>query len=113
MIKPYVELVAYSLEIAGIAAIVTGILYTTLSSILLYINKSIPSNIYSYYRIQLSRSILLGLEFLVGADIIKTVAVTTTLRSVATLSIIVLVRTFLSFTLELEINGRWPWQSKK
>lgn len=52
------------------------------------------------------------LEFLVAADIIRTVAITPTLESVAVLAGIVLIRTFLSFSLELEISGRWPWQKK-
>jgi len=65
---------------------------------------------YSNFREQLGRSILLGLEFLVAADIIKTVAVTPNARSVAVLAGIVAIRTFLSFSLELEITGRWPWQ---
>ena len=54
--------------------------------------------------------ILLGLELLVAADIVRTVAVTPTLESVVVLAIIVLVRTFLSFSLEVELTGRWPWQ---
>lgn len=66
--------------------------------------------VYRRYRQQLGRSILLGLELLVAADIIRTVAVTPTLRSVGVLAGIVLIRTFLSFSLELEITGRWPWQ---
>jgi uncharacterized membrane protein len=57
------------------------------------------------------RSILLGLEFLVAADIIRTVAVQPSLENVAVLGLIVLIRTFLSFSLEVEIDGRWPWQS--
>jgi len=57
-------------------------------------------------------AILLGLEALVAADIIRTVAVTPTFAGVGVLAIIVLIRTFLSFTLELEIDGRWPWQKK-
>ena len=61
-------------------------------------------------RNQLGRSILLGLEFLVAADIIRTVAVTPTPQSVLVLAGIVAIRTFLSFSLELEITGRWPWQ---
>ncbi|MBI3215473.1 MAG: DUF1622 domain-containing protein [Mycobacterium sp.] len=65
---------------------------------------------YRLLRGQLGRAILLGLEFLVAADIIRTVAVTPTAQSVAVLAGIVLIRTFLSFSLELEITGRWPWQ---
>jgi uncharacterized membrane protein len=68
---------------------------------------------YRVFREQLGRSILLGLEFLVAADIIRTVAVTPTGQSVAVLAGIVAIRTFLSWSLEVEISGRWPWQTKK
>ena len=65
------------------------------------------------FRSSLGRAILLGLEFLVAADIINTVAVTPTLLSVAVLAGIVIIRTFLSFSLEVEIEGRWPWDRRK
>jgi uncharacterized membrane protein len=71
-----------------------------------------PMSVYRSYRQLLGRSILLGLELLVAADIIRTVAVTPTFESVGVLAIIVLIRTFLSFSLELEITGRWPWQKQ-
>jgi uncharacterized membrane protein len=64
-------------------------------------------------RSDLGRSILLGLEFLVAADIIATVAIEPTLESVIVLGAIVLIRTFLSFSLEVEIEGRWPWQQAR
>ena len=67
---------------------------------------------YRFFRETLGRTILLGLEFLVAADIIRTVAVTPNAQSVAVLAGIVAIRTFLSFSLELEITGRWPWQKK-
>jgi uncharacterized membrane protein len=70
------------------------------------------SPVYTRFRRVLGRAILLGLELLVAADIIKTVAVTPTLDSVAVLAVIVLIRTFLSWSLELEISGRWPWQKR-
>ncbi|MET0456888.1 MAG: DUF1622 domain-containing protein [Mycobacterium sp.] len=70
------------------------------------------SGTYRTFREQLGRSILLGLEFLVAADIIRTVAITPDAQSVAVLAGIVAIRTFLSFSLELEITGRWPWQKK-
>ncbi|MDX1655868.1 MAG: DUF1622 domain-containing protein, partial [Candidatus Competibacteraceae bacterium] len=68
---------------------------------------------YHGFRTQLARSILLGLEFLVAADIIGTVAVEPTLDNLTVLGLIVLIRTFLSFSLEVEINGRWPWQEAR
>jgi uncharacterized membrane protein len=61
-------------------------------------------------RQSLARAILLGLEVVIAADIIRTVAISPTFESVGVLAAIVLVRTFLSFTLEMEVNGRWPWQ---
>jgi uncharacterized membrane protein len=65
---------------------------------------------YRIVRTVFGRSILLGLEFLVAADIIRTVAVQPSLENVAVLGLIVLIRTFLSFSLEVEIDGRWPWR---
>ena len=67
---------------------------------------------YEGLRANLARGILLGLEFLVAADIIGTVALTPTFESLGVLAGIVLIRTFLSFSLEVEIEGRWPWQRK-
>ena len=69
-------------------------------------------DVYDWYRQALGRAILLGLELLVAADIIGTVAVRPTLETVGVLALIVLVRTFLSFTLELELTGLWPWQKR-
>ncbi|HEX6508840.1 MAG TPA: DUF1622 domain-containing protein [Chloroflexota bacterium] len=65
---------------------------------------------YGRFRQQLGRSVLLGLELLVAGDIIRTVAATPTLTSIAVLAGIVVIRTFLSFSIELEVGGRWPWQ---
>lgn len=67
---------------------------------------------YKRFRRRLGRAILLGLEFLVAADIIRTVAVEPSFNSLGILAIIVLIRTFLSFALEVEISGRWPWQEE-
>jgi uncharacterized membrane protein len=67
---------------------------------------------YEFFRRRLGRAILLGLEFLVAADIIRTVAVTPSGESVAVLGGIVLIRTFLSFSLQLEMTGAWPWQQR-
>jgi len=69
-----------------------------------------PESRYRQYRRDLGRAILLGLEFLVAGDIIRTVVVSPTLENVAVLGLIVLIRTFLSMSLELELQGRWPWQ---
>ncbi|WP_188676428.1 DUF1622 domain-containing protein [Subtercola lobariae] len=96
---------------AGVLIILGGAAISTALVITRLIRGQRP--VYRAYRQYLGRSILLGLEFLVAADIIRTVAVTPTLDSVAVLAAIILIRTFLSFSLELEITGKWPWQTKK
>jgi uncharacterized membrane protein len=95
-------------DAVGVTAIVLGVAYAIVDAGLRGLRRQRP--VYSRFRRVLGRAILLGLELLVAADIIKTVAVTPTLESVAVLGVIVLIRTFLSWTLELEITGRWPWQ---
>ena len=97
------------IEIVGIAAIVIGAVAA--AGVYLYRTacRKPQQAEYQAFRAALGRSILLGLEFLVAADIINTVAIDPTLESVAVLAAIVLVRTFLSFALEVEIDGTWPW----
>jgi uncharacterized membrane protein len=68
---------------------------------------------YDRYRVILGKSLLVGLELLVAADIIRTVALDLTLRNIGILGALVLVRTFLGWTLEVEVEGRWPWQPAK
>ena len=101
------EAVGKTVDAAGVAVIVLGALVATADAGRRLLRGE-PS--YQSYRRQLARSILLGLEFLVAADIIRTVAVDPTFTSVGVLALIVLIRTFLSFSMELEITGRWPWQ---
>jgi len=103
-----VENVGQYLDAVGVVAIVLGVVWAAFTAVR-NIRKQAP-DAYRRFRRQLGRSILLGLELLVAADIIKTVAAAPTLQSIAVLSGIVLIRTFLSFSLELEISGRWPWQ---
>ena len=104
----WVDLAGHGLDIAGVTAVVIGAVVGGALAIVRAIRRQGP--VYRPFRRFLGRSILLGLELLVAADIIRTVAVTPTLASVAVLAGIVLIRTFLSFSLELEITGRWPWQ---
>jgi uncharacterized membrane protein len=104
-----IELVGKGVDAGGVAIVVVGVVVATALAVVMRLRRK--PGAYESYRRLLGRSILLGLEFLVAADIIRTVAVTPTFRSVGVLSVIVLIRTFLSFALELEITGRWPWQS--
>lgn len=68
--------------------------------------------VYKSYRTTLGRSLLLGLELLVAADIVRTVALDTTVPNILGLAMLVVIRTFLSWSIVVEIEGRWPWQSK-
>ena len=98
------------LEFAGTAIILVGAAAATGAWIVAFARGVEPERRFGRFRTSLGRAILLGLEFLVAADIVRTVAIDPTLRSLAVLAGIVLVRTFLSFALEVELEGRWPWQ---
>jgi uncharacterized membrane protein len=105
-----IEHLAKLLEIAGVAIILAGVV---LASALFVAQGRRSGNwraSYDSYRANLGRGILLGLELLVGADIIGTITAPLTLSSVGLLAIIIMIRTFLSFSLETEIEGCWPWQ---
>lgn len=105
--------VAKVVELFGIGIIALGA-FITLGTFAYRLAKSENRDAaIADFRSSLGRAILLGLEFLVAADIINTVAVTPTLLSVAVLAGIVAIRTFLSFSLEVEIEGRWPWQRRR
>lgn len=107
----WIHWLTHAVELAGTAIIVVGA-FGSLAVFLvqLVLGRIDREALVASFRSNLGRSILLGLEFLVAADIINTVAVEPTLESLAVLAGIVLIRTFLSFSLEVEIEGRWPWQ---
>lgn len=107
------ELVGKIMDASGVVAIVIGVVVATLLAAYALLGRiGSGREVYTTYRRRLGHSILLGLELLVAADIIRTVAVTPTFASVGVLAIIVVIRTFLSWSLELEITGRWPWQKE-
>jgi uncharacterized membrane protein len=95
-------------ELVGVVLILGGAAAATVRFLTKWISTDLDAA-YREYRQHLGRAILLGLEFLVAGDIINTVAVDPTFRSVGVLAGIVAIRTFLSFSLEVEIEGRWPW----
>ena len=103
-----VELAGSAIEIAGVALILGGLLIASAR----YARSAIIGGLLRFqrYRQDLGRAILLGLEVLVAADIVRTVAFTPTMSSVLVLAMIVAIRTFLSWSLALELEGRWPWQ---
>lgn len=105
-LKELFAVAALAMETIGVTTIVLGSAYVVAR--LLW--RRIDHNRYSVFRRDLGRAIILGLEFLIAGDIIRTVAVSHTIESVGVLAVIVLIRTFLSIALGFEIEGRWSWK---
>jgi uncharacterized membrane protein len=105
-----IEGIGTAIDAIGVAVIAGGALLAVFLTIGRVRHEE--GGAYEFFRRRLGRAILLGLEFLVAADIIRTVAVTPSGESVAVLGGIVLIRTFLSFSLQLEVTGAWPWQQR-
>ena len=106
----FVDILAKLLELAGVGIIMLGVLLATVNFARAGLLGGEWQAAYSTCRSNLGRGILLGLELLVGADIISTITAPLTFQSVGLLGGIILIRTFLSFSLETEIEGCWPWQ---
>ena len=107
--EAWMALVARAVDGVGVFVIIAGMVIATWRFARGEARAS--EGAYTLFHQDLGRAILLGLEFLVAADIIHTVAVEPTLQNVLVLGVVVIIRTFLSFTLELEIEGKWPWQA--
>ena len=104
------ELVSAGFQLAGIVALVCGAVLTFILYIRILSRRGDASAAYRDFRRNLGKAILLGLELLVAADIIRSVALDPTFATIGVLGMIVVIRTFLSWSLEVEINGKWPWQ---
>ena len=109
----FVEIAALIIELLAVAIIVSAVLVGmwrylrhTLSS------RTLVDQRFNEYRMVLARALLLGLEILVAADIVKTVVLEPTLESVGVLGLLVVIRIFLGWSLIVEMEGRWPWQGK-
>jgi uncharacterized membrane protein len=109
-VHAFVDQLAKALELIGVAIILGGIILATVAFLRDGSRTSDWRSAYPRYRSDIGRGILLGLELLVGADIISTITAPLTFESVGLLAAIVAIRTFLSFSLEAEIDGCWPWQ---
>ena len=105
-----IEKIGMTIDGAGVIVIVIGAVIAFGVALVRLAHRE--ADIYRRFRQRLGQTILLGLELLVAGDIVRTVAAQPSLRSVAILGGIVVIRTFLSFSLEVEINGRWPWQKR-
>ncbi|MDF0516353.1 DUF1622 domain-containing protein [Bradyrhizobium yuanmingense] len=100
---------ASMIELLGVVVIVGGVVAATVWS-LNGMRGGAPADAFRSYRANLGRGILLGLEFLIAADIIGMVAIVPSLDRLVVLALIIVIRTFLSFSLQIEIEGRWPWR---
>ncbi|MFP4436894.1 MAG: DUF1622 domain-containing protein [Chloroflexaceae bacterium] len=106
-----ISVIGKGVDAAGVGLIVVGLTIFTVRFLMKL--REGAGDAYQHYRHGVGRALLLGLEFLVAADIIRTVAIDPNFRNVGVLALIVLIRTFLSWSLELELEGHWPWQSPR
>jgi len=112
-IKHTAELFGSGFELAGIIVLVFGSILAFGRYVVTLIRFRDGPAAFRGLRLYVGRSIVLGLELLIAADIIRSVAIEPTFASVGVLGLIVLIRTFLSWSLEVEINGEWPWQRSR
>jgi len=104
-----IQIVSDCMDVLGVAIVSIGVVWGLIGFARAMFGQDFDLA-YKSFRIQIVRALILGLEVLVAGDIIRTVAISPTLTSVAVLGAIVLIRCFLSWSLALEIDGRWPWQ---
>jgi uncharacterized membrane protein len=109
----WVEYAAAGVELLAVVIIVVAIFAATVTYLSKIAARQADKTTYTNYRYWVGRALLLGLEILVAADIIRTVVLEPSLTNVLVLGLLVLIRTFLSWALVLEIEGRWPWQSAR
>ena len=112
-ILEWIEYAALAIEILAVVIIVGAIFYAMGHYLIRAAIRPEHGALYRELKVRLGRALLLGLEILVAADIVRTVALDTTLRSVVVLGLLVLIRTFLSWSLVVEIEERWPWQPRR
>jgi uncharacterized membrane protein len=110
LILEWIEFAALAVEILAVLIIVVTIFYAIIEYMVKGIRIINIEGRYQELKVSLGKALLLGLEILVAADVIRTVALEATIQSVVTLGLLVLIRTFLSWALVVEIEGRWPWQ---
>jgi len=108
----WIEYGALAIEVLAVAIIVVAIFGATLRYIFKALAQRDLDGLFVDLKIRLGKALLLGLEILVAADIVRTVALEATLESVMVLGLLVVIRTFLSWALVVEIEGRWPWQPR-
>jgi len=113
-IRMVFEWAALAIEVLGAGVIVAGVIKIAITrGTIRYLFQLGKPGAFESYKHQMGKSLLLGLEFLVAGDVVRTVALEPTLNNVAVLGLLVLIRTFLSWSLAVEIESRWPWQAQR
>ena len=105
------RVVSELIEILAVIVIAVAVVVSMLSGMIVRFRSDGTAGFETFKR-YMARGLLIGLDLLIAADIIKTVTVELTLENVVILGLLVLIRTFLSWSLELEVDGRWPWQPR-
>ena len=109
----WIEIASILVEAVAVIIILFGLIYGTIRYILLTVQKKLTSTTrFKQYKHGLAKALLLSLEILVAADVIRTVALEPSLESIIGLGLLVMIRTFLSWSLVVEMEGHWPWQAK-
>jgi uncharacterized membrane protein len=111
LVAEWITAIGVGIEVFGVLVILVGIILASLNFI--RASQTDFTSRFRQYKIRLGQSLLLGLEILVAADIVRTVALEPNFTNLGVLGLLVLIRTFLSWTLELEVTGHWPWQSSQ
>ena len=111
MIREAIEVAAQVIEFMGAAIIVIALAHAT-GRYLFHLQRR-AVNAYDRFKVYIGKALLLGLEFLVAADVVRTIVLEPTLENVGILGLLVLVRTFLSWSVVVEIEGRWPWRASE
>ena len=113
VVQRVIEMAALVIELLAVSVIVTAVVVLAVRrGTARYVYQVHAQGEYQSYKHQLGKALLLGLELLVAADVVRTVALEPTLKNVAMLGLLVIIRTFLSWSLAVEMEGRWPWQSR-
>lgn len=110
-IKFYIDYVARIIEVIGVLTIFVGAVIALIKYI--FSRQNVPERSYKVLKQELGKSILLGLEILVAGDIIATVVTEPTIDRLLALGLIVIIRTFLSISIQVEVEGKFPWQKKE
>jgi len=114
VVRNVIEWASLGIEVLGALIIIAGVIQVVIThGTVRFLTKLEKPGAFESYKHQLGRTLLLGLELLVAGDVVRTVALEPTLNNVSVLGVLVVIRTFLSWSLFVEIEGRWPWQPKR